>query len=171
MRCYHSNTFMHSNVDFLLPWQQTSGTLIPWLYRTDEKKIVIWRKAKLDMASVLGQRIDCFSANISALNWCLSWDWWNTLRAGNKNIFYRDQFVYVLNQCETMLHCNVVSHWLGACTKWHYSEVIMGAMVSQITGVSMIYFSCLFRRRSKKYQSLASLALVRGLPSDRWIPS
>ena len=26
----------------------------------------------------------------------------------------RNQPVYVTSQCETMLHCNVVSHWLGA---------------------------------------------------------
>ena len=31
---------------------------------------------------------------------------------------YRDHFVYAPSQCETMLHCNVVSHWLGAYTKW-----------------------------------------------------
>ena len=30
----------------------------------------------------------------------------------------RDHFVYAPSQWETMLHCNVVSHWLGACTKW-----------------------------------------------------
>ena len=30
----------------------------------------------------------------------------------------RDHFVYAPSQCETILHCNVVSHWLGAYTKW-----------------------------------------------------
>ena len=30
----------------------------------------------------------------------------------------RGHFVYVPSQWETTLHCNVVSHWLGACTKW-----------------------------------------------------
>ena len=30
----------------------------------------------------------------------------------------RDHFVNVLSQWETTLHCNVVSHWLGAYTKW-----------------------------------------------------
>ena len=29
-----------------------------------------------------------------------------------------DHFAYVPSQCETMLHCNVASHWLGAYTKW-----------------------------------------------------
>ena len=36
--------------------------------------------------------------------------WWNLQ-------FTRDYFVYVPNQWETMLQCNIVSHWLGAYTK------------------------------------------------------
>ena len=31
---------------------------------------------------------------------------------------HRDYFVHALCQWETMLHCNVVSHWLSAYTKW-----------------------------------------------------
>ena len=31
---------------------------------------------------------------------------------------HSDHFVYVPSQWETTLQCNVVSHWLGACTKW-----------------------------------------------------
>ena len=30
----------------------------------------------------------------------------------------RDHFVYVPSQWETMLHYNIVSHWLGAYAKW-----------------------------------------------------
>ena len=30
----------------------------------------------------------------------------------------RDHYVYAPNQWETTLQCNVVSHWLGAYTKW-----------------------------------------------------
>ena len=30
----------------------------------------------------------------------------------------RENFVYAPSQWETTLHCNVVSHWLGAYTKW-----------------------------------------------------
>ena len=30
----------------------------------------------------------------------------------------RNYFVYVPSQWETVLQCNVVSHWLGACTEW-----------------------------------------------------
>ena len=31
---------------------------------------------------------------------------------------HRDHFVNAPSQWETMLQCNVISHWLGACTKW-----------------------------------------------------
>ena len=31
----------------------------------------------------------------------------------------RNHFVYAPSQWETTLRCNVVSHWLGAYTKWH----------------------------------------------------
>ena len=33
-------------------------------------------------------------------------------------VSFRDHFVYAPSQCETTLHCNVVSHWLGTYTKW-----------------------------------------------------
>ena len=32
--------------------------------------------------------------------------------------FLRDHFVYALSQWEAMLQCNIVTHWLGAYTKW-----------------------------------------------------
>ena len=34
-------------------------------------------------------------------------------------------FVYALNQWETTLQCTVVSHWLGAYTKWSLISLIM----------------------------------------------
>ena len=33
-------------------------------------------------------------------------------------LIFRDYFAYAPSQWETTLHCNVVSHWLGAYTKW-----------------------------------------------------
>ena len=34
----------------------------------------------------------------------------------------KDNFVLVLSQWETMLQCNIVSHWLGTFTKWSMME-------------------------------------------------
>ena len=31
---------------------------------------------------------------------------------------FKDRFMYAASQWETTLHSNVVSHWLGAYTKW-----------------------------------------------------
>ena len=42
-------------------------------------------------------------------------------KSGNSNIntrCHRDHFVYAPSQWEMTLQCNVVSHWLGAYTKW-----------------------------------------------------
>ena len=35
----------------------------------------------------------------------------------------RDHFVHAPSQWETMLHCNVVSHWLGSHKKWSLDEI------------------------------------------------
>ena len=34
------------------------------------------------------------------------------------HLFVRDHFVYAPSKWETMLQCNVASHWVGAYTKW-----------------------------------------------------
>ena len=54
------------------------------------------------------------------MTWCTSHisitgPWWV------KAAFCRDHFVYAPSQWEMMLQCNIVSHWLGACTKWSQS--------------------------------------------------
>ena len=48
----------------------------------------------------------------------------------------------------------------------HYSDVIMSAMVSQITGVSIVYLTVCSGTDQRKHQSTASLAFVRG--THRW---
>ena len=53
------------------------------------------------------KRLVCFVG----LYWIFVW-------LTHSNVFPRDHFVHAPSQWETMLHCNVVPHWLGACTKW-----------------------------------------------------
>ena len=48
----------------------------------------------------------------------------------------------------------------------HDSDVIMGAMASQITGVSIVYPNVCSDEYQRKYHSSASLAFVRGI--HRW---
>ena len=51
-------------------------------------------------------------------------------------------------------------------TKPQYSGVIMSAMASQITDVSVVYSPACSDKDQRKYQSSASLAFVRGI--HRW---
>ena len=48
----------------------------------------------------------------------------------------------------------------------HYSDVIMSAILSQITGVSIVYLAICSGADQRKHQSSASLAFVRGI--HRW---
>ena len=47
-----------------------------------------------------------------------------------------------------------------------YNDVIISTMTSQITSLTIVYPTVYSRRRSKKHQSSASLAFVRGI--HRW---
>ena len=53
-----------------------------------------------------------------------------------------------------------------ASTIYHHSDVIMSAMASQITGVSIVRSVVGSGADQRKHQSSASLAFVRGIP--RW---
>ena len=41
------------------------------------------------------------------------------------DVICRDHFVYAPSKWENTLQCNVVSHWLGACTEWSLHLWIM----------------------------------------------
>ena len=55
------------------------------------------------------------------------------------------------------------------CWSWyfHYSDVIVGAMVSQITNLTIAYLTVYSGANQSKHQSSASLAFVRGI---HWWP-
>ena len=65
----------------------------------------------------------------------------------------------------------VWSTWLASFTPLaiHYSDVIMGAMASQITSVSNVCPTVCSGADDWKHQSSASLAFVRGIHGDRRI--
>ena len=58
---------------------------------------------------------------------------------------------------------------------WHYGDVIMGTMASQITSLTIVY-STVYSGEDhiiyiwRKYLSSATLAFVRGIHRYRWIP-
>ena len=52
----------------------------------------------------------------------------------------------------------------------HYTDVIMGAIASKVTSLRIVYSSVYSGADQRKHQSSASLAFVRGIHRDRWIP-
>ena len=59
-------------------------------------------------------------------------------------------------------------HWQSAsiCSHYSHSDVIMGAMASQITNLTIVNFDVYSGTYQRKHQSSASLAFVRGI--HRW---
>ena len=49
----------------------------------------------------------------------------------------------------------------------HYSDIIMGAMVSQITSLTIVYSVVYSDPDQRKHQSSASLTFVRGIPRTK----
>ena len=56
------------------------------------------------------------------------------------------------------------------CIIYHYNDVIMTTMASQITSLSVVYSNVYSDANQRKHQSSASLAFVWGIHRDRWIP-
>ena len=54
--------------------------------------------------------------------------------------------------------------------KSHYGDVTINAMVSQITGASIVCLIVCLGALQRRHQSSTSLAVVRANTSDRWIP-
>ena len=52
----------------------------------------------------------------------------------------------------------------------HCGDVIMGAIASQITSLTIVYSAVYSDADQRKHQSSASLASVWGIHRDRWIP-
>ena len=51
-----------------------------------------------------------------------------------------------------------------------YGDVITGTIASQITSLTIVYSAVYSGADQRKHQSSASLAFVRGIHRDRWIP-
>ena len=53
---------------------------------------------------------------------------------------------------------------------WHYIDVIMTTIASQITSLTVVYSTVYSDADQRKHQRPASLAFVWGIHRDRWIP-
>ena len=78
-------------------------------------------------------------------------------------------YTYYINDVdEDYEHRSVfISNWFRVlCMKWkilHYNDVIMSAMASQITSLTIVYSTVYSGADQWKHQSSASLAFVRGI--------
>ena len=61
---------------------------------------------------------------------------------------------------------SIATDGVAAPGKYHYNDVIMSAMASQITSLTIVYSSVYSGADQRKHQSSASLAFVRGI--HRW---
>ena len=104
-----------------------------------------------------------------------------------RKMFPFDDFIMIhclMNQIDrsicryTTVHHNTI---LNVAMKWstwcifqgpllHYIDVIMTTMASQISGLTVVYSILCSGTDRRKHQSSASLAFVRGIHRDRWIP-
>ena len=62
------------------------------------------------------------------------------------------------------------SHVLLKWKPWHYGDIIMTTMASQITSLTIVYSTVYSDADQRKHHSSASLAFVWGIHRDRWIP-
>ena len=61
-------------------------------------------------------------------------------------------------------------HNITDSSQVHYDDVTMSLMASQITSLTIVYSTVYSGADQRKLQSSASLAIVRGIHRDRWIP-
>ena len=102
----------------------------------------------------------CVKVFIFKLQWCVHF-WLQ------QNIFFYKMWINSLKLCEI----NDLSDWeVSSCDNVfvmpHYNDVIMSAMVSQITSITIVYSTLYSGADQRKHQSSASLAFVRGI--HRW---
>ena len=67
-------------------------------------------------------------------------------------------------------HHDFLRYWSFVWRGNHYDDVTMNLMASQITSLTVVYSIVYSGVDKKKHQSSASLAFVRGIHRDRWIP-
>ena len=71
-------------------------------------------------------------------------------------------------------HHDVIMMWylINMCAgfSYHYIDVIMTTMASQITSLTVVYSTVYSDADQRKHQSSASLVFVWGIHRDRWIP-
>ena len=91
---------------------------------------------------------------------------WNNSSIWNSRAYFSMKMPYY--QCrnsrykdETVVRLSYLYNWNPFT--WHYSDVIMGTIESQITSLTIVYSIVYSDADQRKHQSSASLAFVRGI--------
>ena len=84
--------------------------------------------------------------------------------------FCRLYTVIIDNKFPTYSKVQISSWEIRRFTVFHYTDVIMTTMASQITSLTVVYSTVYSDADQRKHQSSASLAFVWGIHRDRWIP-
>ena len=97
---------------------------------------------------------------------CVSYYWWGKFNYGINISYVRAKsFSVITCLCGRANIFTVLLTSVSVCCAWqyfHYNDVIMSAMASQITSLTTLY-STVYSGANKKHQNSASLAFVRGI--------
>ena len=113
--------------------------------------------------------------------------YWTDELTFNMGIPYLGKTAFILGQGPVRVFCVLfwfsnyhVTHVIQGWLHWYwgaseaalnyYDVVIMSAMASQITSLTIVYSSVYSGADQRKHQCPASLAFVRGIHRDRWFP-
>ena len=89
---------------------------------------------------------------------------WNNLEIINQPfVIFRSRYDFI----SLGFVCVMKVRWYGKESTYHYRDVIMSTLVSQITSASIVYSRVCSGAAQRKHRSSASLAFVRGI--HRWL--
>ena len=124
----------------------------------------------IDLGQCLAQvTACCLTAPSHYMNQCLTWNWWYPPQCN----FIEDILVKIFNQncyLKIFMHLpedNVLQALYGCLFQeawpWHYSDIIMSTVASQITSLTIVYSTLYSDANQRKHQSSVSLAFVTGI--------
>ena len=132
--------------------QTTSSSAFPWIKMSELRLKFHWS---------LFLRVHPIN-NIPALVQIMAWR-----RPGDKPLSEALVVRLLTHICVARPHCCSENRFVLSI---HYDDVIMTTLASQITSLTVVYSIAYSGVDQRKHQSSASLAFVRGIHRDRWIP-
>ena len=164
-----NNTSIHCIIHYYCHVETTTSKLIsPWC-----------RVSELGQHCFGWWLVACSAPSHYLNQYCLIANWtlrnklqWN-LNHNTKLFIHENAFKYIVCEMTTILSgwrwVNFII-WMVLChsdvTQRHYRDVIMSAMASQITSLTIVYSTVYSGADQRKHQSPASLAFVSGV--HRW---